>query len=83
MKAAQIFLRKVEHSYILHCEHCGAKLDPKKVIWLELDQRTNTYTDQSVPEEDSQGYFSFGIGCAKTILKRGGINHVRLQTNRI
>lgn len=56
------------------CERCGKELDPVKIVWLELDQRTNTFTDQEVPEDFSQGGFSFGPDCAKKVLKeRDGV----------
>ena len=35
---------------LLFCERCKAKLNPDMAVWLELDQRTGTYTDQPVPE---------------------------------
>ena len=38
---------------LLFCERCKAKLNPDKAVWLELDQRTGTYTDQPVPEKYS------------------------------
>ena len=56
----------------VHCEHCERKLNPKKIVWLELNATTGTYHAEEVPEEDSQGCFPFGAGCAKTILKNGG-----------
>ncbi len=53
---------------LLFCERCKAKLNPEKAVWLELDQRTGTYTDQPVPEEYSQGGFPFGADCARFAL---------------
>lgn len=53
---------------LLFCEHCKAKLNPDKAVWLEYDQRTGTYTDQPVPEEYSQGGFPFGADCARVVL---------------
>lgn len=50
-----------------YCERCGRKLNPKKTAWLTLDQRTNTYTDQHVPDEFSQGGFEFGSDCAEIL----------------
>jgi hypothetical protein len=48
------------------CECCGRKLDPKRAVLLELDQRDGTYHDfRDVPEEFSQGWFAFGPLCAK------------------
>jgi hypothetical protein len=47
-----------------HCVRCGEKLDPERMVWLELDQRTNTYTAGTVPQDRSQGSFTFGKACA-------------------
>lgn len=47
------------------CERCGDKLKPGKEVWLELDTRTNTFTDEEVPTEHSQGGFTFGKACAR------------------
>lgn len=52
------------------CEHCSRDLKPGKHVWLELDQRTNTYTEEFVPQSKSQGGFTFGPGCAKVMLRR-------------
>lgn len=49
----------------LHCERCGRRLSDDDTVWLELDQRTNTYTNKLVPQEHSQGSFAFGKDCAK------------------
>ena len=50
------------------CTCCEKKLNPEKTVWLELDQRTNTYHDNGdVPEEKSQGWFPFGKKCAQNI----------------
>lgn len=47
------------------CECCGRELKPGRSVWLELDQRDNTYHDfRDVPEEFSQGWFVFGNSCA-------------------
>jgi hypothetical protein len=48
------------------CERCRVKIKPDREVWLELDQRTNTYTDsRDVPPEKSQGWFVFGADCAE------------------
>lgn len=48
------------------CNCCDRQLNPKTQVFLELDQRTNTYTDTGdVPERYSQGGFVFGAACAK------------------
>lgn len=52
----------------IFCEECGKKIIGKPV-WLELDQRTYTYTKRDVPIEFSQGGFTFGKTCAKKLLK--------------
>src|ERR1044072_1501777 len=37
-----------------------------KFAWLELDQRTDTYHDRGgVPADRSQGWFPFGMTCAR------------------
>lgn len=49
-----------------HCQRCGEELHPDREVWLELDQRTQTYTNEgAVPPEYSQGGFPFGSACAK------------------
>jgi hypothetical protein len=58
---------------LVFCERCGAKLAEHRngeynIVWLELDQRTGTYTDKGVPAEFSQGGFPFGKDCAKVVL---------------
>lgn len=59
---------KIDQNYTHFCERCGEKLNPKKMVWLELDQRTNTYTDGYVSEEVSQGGFTFGRACSVKML---------------
>lgn len=52
------------------CQCCKRKLKGK-TAWLELDQRTNTYHDfGGVPVESSQGWFHFGLTCAKRELEK-------------
>jgi hypothetical protein len=60
------------HTY--YCEHCDRKLNPNKITWLELNNHTNTYHAEGdeVPEEESQGMFTFGATCAKKIIANGG-----------
>ena len=55
-----------------YCERCGKELKYSKIIWLELDQRTNTYSNQPVPYEYSQGGFAFGKDCAMVEIKKHG-----------
>lgn len=56
-------------SDVSHCTCCEKKLG-KTADWLELDQRTDTYTDSGdVPEEHSQGWFPFGPTCARKLRK--------------
>lgn len=55
---------------IKRCTRCAKPLAPDKIVWLELDQRTDTYHDRrDVPENKSQGWFPFGAACAKTARK--------------
>lgn len=53
-------------STTIFCKRCDARLDIRKSVWLLLDQRTGTYTDQDVPDEFSQGAFAFGKNCTET-----------------
>lgn len=56
-----------------YCIRCGEKLDPKKMVWLELNQVTGRYHKPGeVPEDKSQGAFEFGAACARRVLKNGG-----------
>jgi len=54
------------------CESCHRLLDPKLAVWLELDQRDNTWHGEGdpVPAEHTQGGFPFGASCAKATLRR-------------
>lgn len=52
------------------CTCCERDLEGRAVRMLELDQRTDTYHDlRGVPENCSQGWFPFGLTCAKKMLK--------------
>lgn len=58
------------------CTCCERPLK-SKVAWLELDQRNNTYHDfGGVPDNLSQGWFPFGMTCARNALVRA---HKRLS----
>lgn len=51
-----------------YCTCCKRPLKGK-VAWLELDQRNHTYHDRGdVPTDESQGWFPFGMTCARTTL---------------
>lgn len=48
------------------CTCCERDLTGHAVRLLELDQRTQTYHDfGGVPADRSQGWFPFGLKCAK------------------
>jgi hypothetical protein len=49
------------------CAHCGKPLRGR-FVWLELDQRSGTYTNGDVPPEHSQGAFPIGVSCAKALV---------------
>ena len=53
-----------------YCERCGERLNPTRMVWLELNMHTDTYHahEGEVPEHQSQGQFSFGAACARRIL---------------
>lgn len=49
---------------------CCQRLLKGKFAWLELDQLTNTYHDHGgVPAAKSQGWFPFGMTCARNKLR--------------
>lgn len=53
-----------------YCTCCGRELSGHAFRWLELDQRTNTYHDRGdVAPEKSQGWFPFGLTCAKKLTR--------------
>ena len=53
-----------------YCTCCERPLR-SKVAWLEFDQRTNAYHDcGGVPVESSQGWFPFGMTCARAVLAK-------------
>lgn len=55
------------------CTCCKRPLKGK-FAWLELDQRTNTYHDHGgVPMDHSQGWFPFGMTCARTEIAKARI----------
>jgi hypothetical protein len=54
------------------CQNCGERLRPDRLLWLELNSRTNTYHTDDVPAEDSQGAFTFGSACARSVIRNGG-----------
>lgn len=65
------------HQSERYCTCCKKPLSGK-VAWLELDQRTNDYHDDGgVPPEQSQGWFPFGMTCAKKENARhtGSVRH--------
>lgn len=50
------------------CTCCEATLKGR-VAWLELDQRSDTYHDYGgIPADKSQGWFPFGLTCARVKL---------------
>lgn len=58
-----------------YCECCERKLNPAKIVWMELDLRTSQdwhLNEGELADEDSQGWFPFGATCAAKIVKNGG-----------
>jgi hypothetical protein len=56
---------------IEHCTCCGKELKPAGIKWLELNSRTNKWSDpeaRQLPAEVSQGTFPFGLKCAEKLL---------------
>lgn len=58
------------HDKVHRCERCNEKLNPKKIVWLELSQTNGYYYEYDhLPEGHiSQGGFVFGSICAKNEL---------------
>jgi hypothetical protein len=51
------------------CTCCERDLSGHAFRWLELDRRTDTYHDLGgVPADKSQGWFPFGLTCAKKLV---------------
>jgi hypothetical protein len=64
----------------IHCERCGEKLDEKAAVWMEMNCMTALFyrEEGKVPEDESQGWFSFGKACAKRVEAAGGeLNPIR------
>ena len=56
------------------CPRCETKLHGHAVRMLEFDQRIDTWHDLvQVPPEFSQGWFAFGLKCAKKQNKQAEI----------
>lgn len=56
---------------VYFCRCCDRKLDPKKMVWLELSFRTNRwYPGDTCPPAESQGNFPFGAACARKTLRK-------------
>lgn len=52
-----------------YCTCCQRDLSGHALRWLEFDQRTQTYHDLgNVPADKSQGWFPFGLKCAKKLV---------------
>ena len=65
------------------CECCGRHLYGHACRWLELDRRDMTYHDrQDVPSDYSQGWFVFGLACAKRLIKHGGSMEAARKSQR-
>lgn len=53
--------------YKQYCYKCRKLLNPKKIVWLELNMKTNIFSSELCPENESQGMFPFGPDCAKKV----------------
>jgi hypothetical protein len=53
------------------CTCCKRDLSGHALRMLELDQRSDTYHDfGDVPEDRSQGWFPFGLTCARKLVAK-------------
>ena len=59
---------------VYRCERCGEKLNPARMVWLELNTLDGTYNANvgEVPEGESQGCFTFGAACARAVVENAG-----------
>lgn len=54
-----------------YCTCCERDLSGHAFRYLELDQRSDTYHDfNDVPAERSQGWFPFGLTCARKLVAK-------------
>lgn len=54
-----------------YCTCCARELSGGAFRYLEFDQRTQTYHDLGgVPADKSQGWFPFGLTCARKLVKQ-------------
>jgi hypothetical protein len=66
-----------------YCTCCERDLSGGAVRMLEYDQRTWTYHDlRGVPEDQSQGWFPFGLTCAKNKLKEHRAKAARITSDK-
>jgi len=67
---------KVPKPQAIYCGRCNEKLNPAKAVWLELSITDgNYYPEGQFPiSHESQGGFSFGKDCARTVLTRDSKN---------
>lgn len=68
--------KKVPKPMVIRCERCNEKLNPDKAVWLELSITDGKYypTNCFPKDHDSQGEFSFGKDCARTVLTKDPTN---------
>jgi hypothetical protein len=57
------------------CENCGKKLNPDKMVWLELDREIGEWFPPGIINPlVSQGEFHFGKDCAQKVLDKSRKN---------
>ena len=57
-------------SYPISCECCGRELNRGRAVMLDRSFKTNLWSAEGWPEEESQGGFWFGKACAKKVLAK-------------
>ena len=53
------------------CTNCDQALNADKIVWLDLNWRTNQYRREPWSQGESQGLYAFGATCASKMIKRG------------
>lgn len=51
-----------------YCKRCDRKLNPSKIVWLEMSLSHKYAVEDVIPSAESQGFFSFGQCCAGRML---------------
>ena len=68
-------MEKKEQKEVIFCQRCAKSLNVNKIHWLELSITDGAYHEEVPAGHLSQGYFPFGLACAKTQLKETEVSN--------